>query len=699
MEDIKNHPIWVGWKLVRRPDQPKPTKVPIQKDGRLASSTDQTTWAKYDEVGNNKGIVFESSVGIVGIDFDNCVNERGKITNPEIALFVKAAKTYVEYSPSKTGLHLLFRSDERIDLESNKHHFNDKESVEVYTWGRYFTFTGDEHEYSCPLLDVDSEIFTQLLTQIGYPWRKANFDAPETISGGQSNIPKSEVLSRMFASKNGQRIERLYNANLSDYHNDHSNADFNFCLNLAFWTNRDVEMMREIWLESPLGQRKKTQERVDYQQRTIQRAIEVTKDTYTPPIVKEDVDDIDYDFKMKKVKDDYIPDLILPNITRVLRKHPEFKDVFRRNTFSHMIETCYDSNEWEALTDSVVFRVLEKIAEQFSFFSRVSKQMVTEAVLTVAEDNRVNPPRDYFTSLVWDGEPRLNSWLHRTYGVPDDELHQQIGANWLKGLVKRVMQPGCQFDHVLVLVSGQGMRKSTSIRKLGEPWHVETTHSTDNKDFYLLLAQNVIVEFSEGEILDRTSVKKLKAEITKTEDQLRPPYERGIIKMKRSCVFAVTTNELELKDSTGNRRWLPVHLHKEADIDWLMENREQLFAEAYHRAIVMGESIHIFSDELGRVQDQYLERSDYDERIFDWVCSVPDFENEGIALHDAIRAAYGEDIRITGLEEKRVSNALRGLLKMESKNKRGGSDVRKRWFPTEATMQIIKNNKIDQYDF
>lgn len=703
MEDIKKAPIWISWKLVKKPEQEKPTKVPIQKNGQLASSTDASTWATFDEVGDNKGVVFEPTVGIVGIDFDHVVKD-GVIVNKVIDEFVRSAKTYVEYSPSGTGVHLLFRSTERIDLEANKHHFNDTESIEAYTWGRYFTFTGNEHPYSKPILEVDSEIFIQLLSQIGYPWKRVTKTGEKPSTSGKSFLTKEEVLVKMFASKNGEKMRRLYDGNLQDYHNDSSNADFNLCLSLSFWANRDYAVIEELWLQSPLGQREKTQTREDYRRRTIERAIEYTTDVYQPPQrtvgrkIEED-EDIDYEFIMTKVKEDFIPSMIVLNVMRVLRKHPQFVGHFRRNTFSHMVETNYNGGAWESLTDGVILKVREFIAENFSFFSKLSTQMMQEAILTVAEDNRVNPPRDYFSSLIWDGKPRLNSWLHHTYGVADDELHQQIGSNWMKGLVKRVMQPGCQFDHVLVLVSGQGMRKSTSIRVLGEPWHVETTHSTDNKDFYLLLAQNVIVEFSEGEILDRTSVKKLKAEITKTEDQLRPPYERGMVRMKRSCVFAVTTNELEFKDSTGNRRWLPVELQKVADIDWLEENKDQLYAEAYHRAVVVNESVHIFSEELSTIQDQHLEYSDYDEKVFDWVCEVKNIEEEGIALHDAVRAAYGGSIHITGLEEKRVSSTLKGLLKMESRNKRKGENVRKRWFPTKKTMEIISKNKINHNDF
>ena len=99
MESIKKEPIWISWKLVQKPDQPKPTKVPVQKNGQLASSTDPATWATYDEVGDNKGVVFEPTVGIVGIDFDHCVVD-GVITNEVIDTFVKGAKTYVINSVS-----------------------------------------------------------------------------------------------------------------------------------------------------------------------------------------------------------------------------------------------------------------------------------------------------------------------------------------------------------------------------------------------------------------------------------------------------------------------------------------------------------------------------------------------------------------------------------------------------------------------
>jgi predicted P-loop ATPase len=254
------------------------------------------------------------------------------------------------------------------------------------------------------------------------------------------------------------------------------------------------------------------------------------------------------------------------------------------------------------------------------------------------------------------------------------------------------MRPGCQFDEVLALESPQGYRKSTSLRVLGAPWHVETTQSLDNKDFYLLLAQNVIVEFSEGEIMDRASVNKLKAEITKTEDQLRPPYERGMVKFQRSCVFAVTTNRLELKDDSGNRRWLPISLQKIADIDWLKENKDQLYAEAYQRVIVNNEPTHEYHHSLRELQESRQEYSDADEKLTDYLLGlgIPAIEDGILSLSMACREVVGDNFN--KLDEYRVAGSLRRLHFEDKRVYVDGKRVR-RWFPKEKAIEMLKKIK------
>jgi len=709
MKEIKKMPVWLLWKKETR--NGLPTKVPYKSANQFASSTDPTTWDTYDNLVQRYykttkfsaekgiGIVFENTANIIGVDFDKCIVDG--VLNSSVEQFVTEAETYTEYSPSGTGLHLLFQKTEDIELLANKHHFDDY-SIEIYTTGRYFTFTENEHELSKPLRKVSSEQFSALVELLGYPWKK--IPTPSMSTTLSHTIDDGALLDKMFASKNGPKVKRLWDGDVTDYNNDYSSADHALCMHLAFWSGKNQEQIERLWLSSPLGQREKTQERADYRLRTVQSAVAVTSDVYTPPAahVVNTSDKTDYDFILgggTKDKDPY-PLLIFPNIVRVLRHCEYFKGKIRKNDFSHFVEIKNKQGKWESLNDEFISETREYIAENFPAFIRLTKDMTTDSIIRVASDNSVNPPRDYFTSLVWDKTPRLNSWLHNAYGTPDDDLHQAIGSNWLKGLVKRVMEPGCQFDEVLALESPQGYRKSTSLRVLGAPWHVETTHSLDNKDFYLLLAQNVIVEFSEGEIMDRASVNKLKAEITKTEDQLRPPYERGMVKFKRSCVFAVTTNRLELKDDTGNRRWLPVQLQKVADIDWLGEHKDQLFAEAYHRVIVLSETTHEYPDTLRELQDSRREYDEGEEKLLDAIAELPAdaLMTDGVTLEFACTSIHGNDYRANKLDELRISSMLRRIGFSNERKYVAGKRVR-RWFPSEKTINNLELIKKHNHDF
>src|ERR1019366_4581729 len=249
-----------------------------------------------------------------------------------------------------------------------------------------------------------------------------------------------------------------------------------------------------------------------------------------------------------------------------------------------------------------------------------SKDMVGDAIRLISRENQFDSAIDYIKSLKWDKTNRLDSWLHDVYGVSKNEYHTAVGSNWLKGLVKRITQPGCKFDYVLVLEGEQGTKKSTSLGILGGDWHVETVMSTDSKDFYMQFQGKAIVEFSEGETLTRTEVKRMKAIITTQVDKYRPPYEALSQDFPRRCVFAMTTNQSEyLKDETGNRRWLPITLLKEADVEWLRANRDRLFAEAYYRLTTENETVHEFPL-LATADQQAARRLDepYTEDICRW---------------------------------------------------------------------------------
>src|SRR5690606_31006881 len=106
----------------------------------------------------------------------------------------------------------------------------------------------------------------------------------DTPSVGKSSAELSDddIIMKAAAAKNGPAFSRLWAGDTSDYNNDHSSADQALCNMLAFWCGRDTERMDRLFRMSGLCRRDKWEERADYRQRTIDKAIAGCREVYTP---------------------------------------------------------------------------------------------------------------------------------------------------------------------------------------------------------------------------------------------------------------------------------------------------------------------------------------------------------------------------------------------------------------------------------
>ncbi len=388
------------------------------------------------------------------------------------------------------------------------------------------------------------------------------------------------------------------------------------------------------------------------------------------------------------------------NVFRTIKADAELAGHFRDNTFAGVIETNFDRDRWEPIQRVDITSVQMYLMRTYAHFEHIPHGAVEDAIMHYVKKNRCSPPADWLRSLVWDKTSRLDSWLSSVYGVPEDAYHQAVGSNVLKGLVRRIIEPGCKFDYVLVLEGRQGMKKSTSFSVLGAEWYVETVFTPENKDFFMLLSNKAIVEFSEGETLSRTEAKRLKAVITMQHDKYRPPYARSAMEFPRQCIFVMTTNQGEyLKDETGNRRWLPITCVKEADVEWLAANREQLFAEAYFRVIVQKEKTYEFPEEETRAQQEARQTADpREEQIYDWYFKILSKaeRDEGITTRDAYlggvlgvspeSAAFAREMN--RIDSMIIGQILREGLMLDRKRIREKNERFYRYYPSDASMKM-----------
>lgn len=456
-------------------------------------------------------------------------------------------------------------------------------------------------------------------------------------------------------------------------------------------------------------------------------AVEKINATYSPPLSLDEVhatfnsianiernrktlqtSNIDLLFTIKKTKDKETKVFTLntENICRVLNQHESFAGTIRYDKFSNQIE-IKENNIWRefGVGDEIVIQT--KISILFQCFGNVNKQMVFDAIVKVARDNSIDSAIDYLKSITWDNTARLDHWLAHTYGVPDDEYHRSVASNWLKGLVKRLVVPGSKFDYVLVLEGEQGAKKSSSLGVLGGDWHVETAMSTDNKDFFMQFPGKAIIEFSEGETLSRTEVKRMKAIITMQKDRYRLPYARTTQDFPRRCVFAMTTNDNEyLKDETGNRRWLPVAtIFPEANIDWLTENRDQLFAEAYHRVITLRETTYEFpKEETREAQDSRMVTDPNTDLVAEWYyTTLTDTDRaNGITAHQVFSQCLHKNwggAPMKKWEEMMIINILKKSLKLNKKRMMVNGAQANRWFGEEAIIPTATQIELTEQIF
>ena len=233
--ELKLNGLWCGWKLTNK------GKIPFNlSTGECARSNDETTFSSYPVLLNNisKYLKFDENgkqLGGVGlgvfrgysaIDIDHCVDENGVLSNLAQDI-INYCNSYTEYSPSKTGIRIIFKTQVRIDKDV--HYIHNKDiGLEIYisdNTNKFVSITGNKLSGDT-INEVD---ITYILNKY--------------MKKGQFNIEK--IL------KKDEKLAALWNKQAPGSGKDESESDMALCCKLAYYLKNDEDLIRQYFEMSP----------------------------------------------------------------------------------------------------------------------------------------------------------------------------------------------------------------------------------------------------------------------------------------------------------------------------------------------------------------------------------------------------------------------------------------------------------------
>ncbi|MCK9326392.1 MAG: bifunctional DNA primase/polymerase [Bacteroidales bacterium] len=297
----------------------------------------------------------------------------------------------------------------------------------------------------------------------------------------------------------------------------------------------------------------------------------------------------------------------LNNAVNYLLSLQPVSKVFRFNAFTSMLEIQSKAPWYKERGERGANICDEDIILLKYFLTKAvgiefSRQIIEEAVTVVAHRRHYHPVRNYLNSLVWDGVPRLDTWLIKYGHALDTVYTRAIARKTLCAAVRRVYEPGCKWDFVLVIEGVQGIGKSTACRILGRSWAGDMNLDPHNKDSVAMMLGKWIIELSEMTALKWADSNALKSFITRGSDTARLSYQRHAKDYPRQSIFMGTVNPEHvgyLNDITGNRRYWVVRFNGPVDMVGLENDCDQLWAEA--KAVYKNEVLYL-TGEAERLQ-------------------------------------------------------------------------------------------------
>jgi predicted P-loop ATPase len=226
-----------------------------------------------------------------------------------------------------------------------------------------------------------------------------------------------------------------------------------------------------------------------------------------------------------------------------------------------------------------------------------------------------HPVKQYLDSITWDQKPRLDTWLIRCAGVEDSLYTRAVSSIMLIAAVRRIRQPGCKYDEMVVWESHQGSEKSSAAQALcpNPDWFSDDLRlNLHAQELIEATLGKWIIEASDLAGKKKTEIEQLKAMLSRQRDgPARMAYAHFPVERPRHFIIIGTTNSSAyLTDATGGRRFWPMEVQR-FNLELIRRHRDQLWAEACIRE-GLGESIRLREELWPAATEQQEKRREVD---------------------------------------------------------------------------------------
>ena len=684
---------WLLWKYELNVGEAKPRKVPYYIDGRRrfgiqGSASDVAALATFDDALQacsksdyaGIGLAILPPWNITAVDFDDVITDG--VIGQDVAALI--AGTYSEVSPSGRGVRAFFLGS----LPANRKDNSGTPQVEFFVSKGFVTVTGKVTDV-CELLGQEESI-APLSPEILALYNE-RFGVGKASSVATEDLDPRQVREMLDRVDPDCAHDAWFRVGLGLHHQFGAEG---FDLWNA-WSSRGTKYPGERTLRT----RWRSIRNDDANPVTIATVRQAARDGGWVEDLSAEFQPLDDDAPGTEAMTTTAPsDVPWPGLVRDRHGRIEatvdnlFKSLCHEgmsqmrlgyDQFRDEIMCSTDAGQnWAAFKD--VDYVTLRITLERRGFKPIGPELIRAVVARVAEDHRFDSAQQWLMTLIWDGVPRIDSFLPSYFNTDDLPYARAVGAYIWSALAGRVMEPGCQADMVPVLIGEQGLRKSTGVKAMapsGE-FFCEINFAEKEPDNARKMRGRLVAEIGELRGLHTVEVERIKQFVTKTHEDWTPKFKEFNTVFARRLVFIGTSNQDEfLADETGNRRWLPIRVGR-VDVEAIARDRLQLWAEGRDRFLIDGVA---WSDAERLARDQHQAHmicDSWEEIVREWLDQlgadgVKNGSRRFLRLNDVLRFALNFDAKnITRREELRVGRVLTAIGYVKRQVRVGNSNIK-----------------------